>query len=90
MSEYKKLLKEVQIGIGGDEIAKAEKIIINQTNQEELRFSWWGKYGKQFNLRPLDLPEEQWIELFDVAVKNDIVSQKFIKEMIKVLSQGLK
>lgn len=90
MSNYKKLIKEVQINIGGDEIAKAEKIIVNATNQEELRFSWWTNYGKQFNLRPLDLPEEQWIELFDAAVKNGIVSQEFIKDMIKVLAQGLK
>lgn len=90
MADYKTLLKEVQISIGGDEIAKAEKIIVNKTNKEELRFSWWAKEGKQFNLRPLDLPEEQWINLFEVAVKEDIVSQDFIKEMIKVLAKGLK
>lgn len=90
MSDYKTLVKEVQINIGGNEVAKAEKIIINETNQEELRFSWWSKGGKQFNPRPLDLPEEQWIQLFDEAVNNDIVSQNFIKEMIKILAQGLK
>lgn len=90
MSSYKTPIKEIGINIGGDEIAKAEKIIINETNQEELRFSWWSKDGKQFNLRPLDLPERQWIELFDAAIKNDIVSQEFIKEMIKVLAHGLK
>lgn len=90
MSGYKKLIKETQINIGEDEIAKAEKIIINETNQEELRFSWWTQDGKKFNIRPLDLPEDQWIELFDAAVKDEIVSQEFIKEMIKVLAKGLK
>lgn len=90
MGDYKTLLKEVQISIGGDEVAKAEKIIVNKTNKEEIRFSWWTKDGKQFNRAPLDLPEEQWIELFEVAVNENIVSQDFIKEMIKVLAKGLK
>lgn len=90
MSEYKKLIKDSQISIIDEEVAKAEKILINETNVEELRFSWWKENGGRFIPRPLDLPEKQWIELFDSAVKNDVVSQDFIKGMIKVLAKGLK
>lgn len=89
MSNYKTLLKEVEINIGNNEIAKAEKIIIKETNQEELRFSWWTKNGSQFQKIPLDLPEQQWVELFDKAVKNDIFSKEFIKDLITVLVRGL-
>lgn len=89
MTAYRTLLKEAQISIGNDEIAKAEKIIVKATNQEELRFSWWTKNGSQFQMRPLDLPEEQWLELFDEAVKNDVISKDFIKDLITVLVRGL-
>ncbi|OLS02187.1 hypothetical protein [Tissierella creatinophila] len=89
MPNYKTLVKEVEINIGNDEIAKCEKIIINATNQEEIRFSWWTKNGVQFQRTPLDLPKEQWLELFDEAVKNDVFSKGFIKDLITVLSKGL-
>ncbi len=89
MSDYKTLLKEAKINIGNNEIAKAEKILIKATNQEELRFSWWTQNGSQFQRTPLDLPEQQWIELFDEAVKNDVLSKDFIKDLITVLVRGL-
>ena len=89
MSNYKTLVKEVEINIGSDEIAKCEKIIINETNKEELRFSWWTKNGSQFQRTPLDLPEEQWIELFDEAVKSDIFSAYFIEALTEILSKKL-
>ena len=86
---YKTLLKEAKIDIGNNEIAKAEKIIINKTNQEELRFSWWTQNGSQFQKTPLDLPEQQWIRLFDEGVKNEVFSKEFIKDLITVLVNGL-
>jgi len=90
VSKYKDLIQEAQIDLGNDEVAKAEKILIKETNAEELRFSWWKVSGNKFIPRPLDLPEEQWVELFEAAVENNVVSQEFIKKMIKVLAEGLK
>lgn len=90
MSNYCNVLRSTILELGGGDQAKAELIEVKETGVEEIRFSWWSKDGKQFNLRPLDLPEEQWIELFELAVENDVISQEFIKSMIKVLSQGLK
>lgn len=91
MSKYKDLISEAQIHIADNEIAKVERIIIRETGAEELRFSWWKYEGEKpmFIPRPLDLPEEQWVQLFYEAVKNKVVTQKFIKGMIKVLAKGL-
>lgn len=90
-TNYKTSISEAQIKIDDDHIAKAEKILINETGVEELRFSWWKDEGKNpsFIPRPLDLPEEEWVELFYQAVRNKVVTQKFIKGMIKVLAKGL-
>lgn len=90
MSNYCDVLKSTILDLGDGEQARAEKIIVKSTGVEELRFSWRTQNGAQFQRAPLDLPEEQWIGLFDIAIKNDIVSQDFIKEMIKILAQGLK
>ena len=46
-----------------DEVAKAERIIINETSEEEIRFSWWKENGKRFIRIPLDLTEENWLKL---------------------------
>lgn len=89
MTKYRTLLKEARINIGNDEIAKAERIIVKATNQEELRFSWWTQNGSQFQRTPLDLPEEQWLELFDEAIKNDVLSRDFIKDLITILVRNL-
>lgn len=90
MSDYADLIKNAIIDLGNNEQARAEKITIKATNEEELRFSWWTKNGSQFVRTPLDLPEDDWIRLFNEAVKKDVLSQDFIKKLIKVLANGLK
>lgn len=90
MSNYCDVLSSTILDIGDGEQARAEKIIVKSTGVEELRFSWRTQNGVQFQRAPLDLPEEQWIKLLDLAVKNNIVSQEFIKEMIKILAKKLK
>jgi hypothetical protein len=90
MSKYCDVLKTTTLDLGSGEQARAEKIKLKANNVEEIRFSWRTQDGAKFVPRPLDLPEKQWVELFDQAIKDDVVSQDFIKDMIKVLSQGLK
>jgi hypothetical protein len=90
MSKYCDVLKTTTLDLGAGEQARAEKIKLKANNIEEIRFSWRTQDGSKFVPRPLDLPENQWVELFDQAIKDDVVSQDFIKDMIKVLSQGLK
>jgi hypothetical protein len=90
VSNYCDVLKTTTLDLGEGEQARAEKIKIKETNVDELRFSWRTNNGAKFIPRPLDLPEEQWVQLFDLAVKDEVLSQEFIKEMIKVLCQGLK
>ena len=84
MSNYKTLLEEAQICIGNDEIAKVEKIIINETKQEEIRFSWWTQNGSRFQRAPLDIPENQWLELFEAGVEKDVFSKDFINDLTEI------
>jgi hypothetical protein len=90
MSNYCDVLNSATLNLGGGEQARAEKIVLKSNNQQELRFSWRTQNGVQFQRAPLDLPEDEWVQLFDVAVQNNIVSDKFIKDLIKVLVKGLK
>jgi hypothetical protein len=90
MSNYCDVLKTASLNLNESEQARAEKIRLKTNGNEELRFSWRTQNGAKFVPRPLDLPEAQWVELFDSAVKSEVISQDFIKNMIKVLSQGLK
>ncbi|MBK5243093.1 hypothetical protein [Clostridium sp.] len=85
MTIYAKLLNKATIKLGDGEEARAEKLIIKATGEEELRFSWWTQDGKQFQRAPLDLKEDDWLKLFDAAVKEKVVSEEFVSELIKVL-----
>ena len=54
---------------GGSE-ARIEKLLIKETDEEEIRFSWW-KDGK-LAIRPLDLSEHDLIALFRDALRESI------------------
>lgn len=85
MSNYAKLLNKATIKLGNGEEARAEKLLIKATGEEELRFSWWTQDGKYFQRTPLDLAEDDWLKLFEVAVKEEVVSEEFISKLIKIL-----
>ena len=54
---------------GGSE-ARIEKLLIKETGEEEIRFSWW-KDGK-LAIRPLDLSEHDLITLFSDALAKGV------------------
>jgi hypothetical protein len=89
MSKYAKPLNSAVIKLGNGEEAKAENLLIKSTGEEELRFSWWTQDGKQFQRTPLDLKEEDWLRLFDEAVKNQVLSKEFMKKLKEILENGL-
>ncbi|HEY5563228.1 MAG TPA: hypothetical protein VIK72_16030 [Clostridiaceae bacterium] len=90
MSSYAKLLHKATIKLENGEEARIEKLLIKATDTEELRFSWWTQEGKKFQRTPLDLEENDWLRLFEVGVKDDILSKEFIKSLIAILENGLK
>jgi hypothetical protein len=55
--------------------ARIEKLLIRESNEEEIRFSWW-KDGKMVT-RPLDLSEDDLLVLFKDAFMKEVFSQRF-------------
>ncbi|MFA6941267.1 MAG: hypothetical protein WCQ54_09855 [Clostridiaceae bacterium] len=85
MSKYANLINKATIKIENGEEARAEKILIKATGNEELRFTWWTQEGKKFQRTPLDLKEDDWLKLFGAAVKEKVLSEEFISKLIIIL-----
>ena len=56
--------------------ARIEKLLIKESNEEEIRFSWW-KSGKMVT-RPLDLSEDDLLALLKDAFKKEVFSHRFM------------
>jgi hypothetical protein len=85
MSKYANLINKATIKMENGEEARAEKILIKATESEELRFTWWTQEGKKFQRTPLDLKEDDWLKLFEAAVKGKVLSDEFISKLITIL-----
>ena len=66
---------------GGSE-ARIERLLIKETREEEIRFSWW-KDGKMA-VRPLDLSESDLLMLFADAIAKGVFEPEF-KAKLKAL-----
>jgi hypothetical protein len=66
-----------------DTEGQIERIPVNASLQEEIRFSWW-KNGKLVP-RPLDLSEDDLITLFRNAIANDVFTDRFRAELRELL-----
>jgi hypothetical protein len=71
----------------GDDISAVERIFVKSLNREEIRFAWYKEKNgtKQFRLRPLDLPEEELLELLKAGVDKGVFSKGFIESLKKSL-----
>ena len=67
----------------GDSECRIERIRVKESDQVEIRFSWW----KNGNLipRPLDLPEEELLQLFKDAIDNGVFSETFKSKLREIL-----
>ncbi|MBT9149713.1 MAG: hypothetical protein AAGB97_09505 [Dehalococcoidia bacterium] len=77
-TEYAKELATGSIGY-----AKIERLYVKEQQEEEIRFSWWK--DSKLMMRPLDLPEEDLLKLFDDALKNNVFSDSFKYGLVKLL-----
>ncbi|MCR0983137.1 hypothetical protein [Roseomonas populi] len=62
--------------IGGSRI---ERLHVKHQGQDEIRFSWW-KDGRMM-MRPLDLPENELLPLFQAAIRNGVFSEDFLRDL---------
>jgi len=57
--------------------AKIERIWVKETGQEEIRFSWWK--DRRMMMRPLDLPENDLLNLVRNAVLAGVFTPDFAR-----------
>jgi hypothetical protein len=66
---------------------RIERILINASGEQEIRFSWWPN-GK-FVPRPLDLPERELLPLIREAIREDVFERNFLVELRDLLNENL-
>jgi hypothetical protein len=63
----------------GEDISAVERIYINNHKSEEIRFAWYKEKNgvPHFQPRPLDLTEDELLELLKDCVNKGVFSNKF-------------
>jgi len=64
---------------------RIERIHVKELDQVEIRFSWWPE-GK-FVPRPLDLPENDLLDLIREAISEGVFTQPFIDGLRDMLNE---
>lgn len=85
-NSYARLLVQAELSLGDSNEARAERLLVKDSGEEEIRFSWWS--NGNIVPRPLDMPESQWVELFKAAVRQGVFTDDFRKSLIRALSEG--
>jgi hypothetical protein len=62
---------------------RIERLFVKEFQQEEIRFSWWK--DDKIMMRPLDLPEDELLELFRRAIDEGVFRPEFLKALKRVL-----
>ena len=65
---------------------RIERIHVKEYDQDEIRFAWWPE-GRMAN-RPLDLPENELLELIKAAIANRVFSDQFLEGLLKLLAEN--
>jgi hypothetical protein len=76
---YAKEIKSAIIAFPDHSEGRIERLLIKDSQQEEIRFTWW----KDGNLvpRPLDLLEEDLLTLFENAFQEKVFSEGFLVKL---------
>lgn len=72
----------------GDDISAIEKIYIKDIKREEIRFAWYKEEkngSRRFIPRPLDLTEEELLELLKDGLNQGVFSNTFKENFKKLL-----
>ncbi len=82
-TRYATELREPGIVQLGDSEGRIERILVKESGQEEIRFSWW-KNGTIIP-RPLDLSEEELLILFRDAIVKGVFDAAFRSRLREIL-----
>jgi len=71
----------------GEDISAVERIFVKSLNRREIRFAWYKEKNgiRHFQLRPLDLPEEELLVLLKKGLDNGVFSEEFRERLKEVL-----
>jgi hypothetical protein len=71
----------------GDDISAVERIYVKNLKREEIRFAWYKeKNGTRYFLpRPLDLTEDDLLNLLKDGVNNEVFSSNFKENLKNIL-----
>jgi len=83
---YATLLAEHRVGE-----ARIERLWVKDAAQEEIRFSWWKNLGNgdQMMERPLDVPEDELLDLFRGGLSAGVFSEDFTRQLTGLLQRHL-
>lgn len=86
-TRYCNLITEGQNTMDHVDRAAIQKIFVKGKSRHEIRFAWYkNKSGKYyFQARPLDLTESDLLAVFASALKNDVFSPEFIRDLKSML-----
>jgi hypothetical protein len=72
----------------GEDISTVEKIFIKDIKREEIRFAWYKEEKnctRRLIPRPLDLTEDELIELLKDGVNKGVFTNKFSERLKNIL-----
>jgi hypothetical protein len=78
---------KLPVGPGGKVSVAIERIHMKKADQVEIRFSSW--QGTRMLPRPLGLPEEELLPLFDAALRAGVFSDRFIRDLGGLLASAM-
>jgi hypothetical protein len=84
-TEYARELATAKIEYPDGHEAQIERLFVKGIQQEEIRFSWW-KDGRMIP-RPLDLPEDDLLELMKRAMDTDALSRNFVNNLRRLITK---
>lgn len=85
-TQYARELARAVHTFSAEDEARLERILVKESQQEEIRFSWW-KNGNIVQ-RPLDLPESDLLSLIRQGIADGVFSEKFLIDLKASLSSA--
>ncbi|MCL6663403.1 hypothetical protein [Paenibacillus amylolyticus] len=84
---YCNLITEGRNTMDLEDKAAIQKIFVKSKSRHEIRFAWYKKKNGNYHFqpRPLDLTESDLLSVFASALKNDVFSPEFIRDLKNML-----
>lgn len=82
---YARELCRASVQVTPNDEVRIERLYIKDLQRAEIRFSWWpnGRLAQ----KPLDVSEDELLQLFQEAIREEVFSEKFLKELKTLLDQ---